>query len=139
MEQVYKDLVDREMGKWQTLLELLRAEQQALQQGDISGLTAISNTKLELVRILDKLADEREKWQAQNPDAAVCMTTEKVLLKLRDTARTLNQQNGMLIDRRLTAVRKAVDILLGGASRQNVYDQGGQLTSRHSYQPLTAA
>jgi flagellar biosynthesis/type III secretory pathway chaperone len=67
------------------------------------------------------------------------MTTEKVLIKLRDSARALNQQNGSLIDRRLYAVRRAVDVLLGSARKQNVYTQDGQLTARNSWQPLSAA
>jgi flagellar biosynthesis/type III secretory pathway chaperone len=139
MEQAYTNLVDREMSKWEALLELLRAEQNALQQGDISDLAVICNTKLDLVRNLHQLADEREKWKANNPKAPICMTTEKVLNKMRDSARTLNQQNGSLIDRRLHSVRRAVDVLLGSARKQNVYSQDGQLTSRNSYQPLSAA
>jgi flagellar biosynthesis/type III secretory pathway chaperone len=139
MEQSYTDLIDSEMGKWEALLDLLNAEQAALQQGDISDLAVICNTKLDLVRDLDRLCDAREKWKTGNPKAPICMTTEKVLNKMRDTARTLNQHNGSLIDRRLYAVRRAVDVLLGSARKQNVYTQDGQLTTRNSYQPLSAA
>ena len=139
MEQAYVQLVERETFEWNTLVNLLRVEQAALQLGDISNLAHISNSKLDLVRSLDRMAEEREKWQSQHPTQAAAVKSMKTLLELRETARTLNQQNGTLIDRRLHAVRKAVDILLGSARKQNVYDQEGQLTSRHSYQPLSAA
>ncbi len=139
MTQAYAALVDRETNEWNTLLDLLRVEQAALQRGDISDLARISNAKLDLVRSLDQLAEEREQWQALHAPASTSHLPEKRLLELRESARTLNQHNGLLIDRRLHSVRKAVDILLGSASSHNVYDQEGQQTSRQSYRPLTAA
>ena len=139
MQQAYAALVDRETNEWNTLLELLRVEQAALQQGDISDLARITNAKLDLVRSLDQLAEEREQWQALHAPASVGHSTDRQLLELRESARTLNQHNGVLIDRRLHSVRKAVDILLGSASRHNVYDQEGQQSSRQSYRPLSAA
>lgn len=139
MKQAYAALVDRETNEWNTLLELLHVEQAALQQGDISDLARITHAKLDLVRSLDQLAEEREQWQTLHAPSSVGHPLEKGLLELRESARTLNQHNGLLIDRRLHSVRKAVDILLGSATKHNVYDQEGQQTSRHSYRPLTAA
>ena len=139
MKQKYTEMVDRETHKWHTLLELLRVEQAALQQGDISDLPRIINAKLELVRSLDQLAEEREEWQALHAPSSVGHPLEKGLLDLRESARTMNRHNGLLIDRRLHSVRKAVDILLGSASRHNIYDQEGQQATRQSYRPLTAA
>ena len=139
MKQAYAALVDRETNEWNTLLELLHVEQAALQQGDISDLARITHAKLDLVRSLDQLAEKREEWQALHAPSSVGHPLEKGLLELRESARTLNQHNGLLIDRRLHSVRKAVDILLGSATKHNVYDQEGQQTSRQSYRPLTAA
>lgn len=139
MKQKYADLVDRETKEWNTLLELLRVEQAALQQGDISDLPRIINAKLDLVRSLDQMAEEREEWQALYAPAAAGHPVDKRLLDLKESARTMNQHNGLLIDRRLHSVRKAVDILLGSAAKHNVYDQEGQQASRQSYRPLTAA
>jgi flagellar biosynthesis/type III secretory pathway chaperone len=139
MNPTYAALVDRETNEWNTLLDLLRVEQAALQQGDISDLAHISNAKLDLVRSLDRLAHEREQLLTQHAPVSVGHLSDKGLLELRESARTLNQHNGALIDRRLHSVRKAVDILLGSASRHNVYDQEGQQASRQSYRPLTAA
>jgi flagellar biosynthesis/type III secretory pathway chaperone len=139
MKQAYAALVDRETNEWNTLLELLHVEQAALQQGDISDLPRITNAKLDLVRSLDQLAEEREQWRALHAPASAGHPIEKRLLELRESARTLNRHNGLLIDRRLHSVRKAVDILLGSASRHSVYDQEGLQASRQSYRPLTAA
>ncbi|MGA7180212.1 MAG: flagellar protein FlgN [Thiobacillaceae bacterium] len=139
MEPAYAQLMERETFEWNALVNLLRIEQTALQQGDISNLAQISNSKLDLVRSLDRMVEEREKWQSQNPQQNAAAPSLETLLELREAARTLNQQNGTLIDRRLHAVRKAVDILLGSASKQNVYTQDGQMTARSSYQPLSAA
>ena len=139
MKQAYAALVDRETKEWNTLLELLHVEQAALQRGDISDLPRIVDAKLDLVRSLDQLADEREQWQALHAPTSAGHPADKGLHDLRESARTLNQHNGLLIDRRLHSVRKAVDILLGSATKHGVYDQEGQQTSRQSYRPLTAA
>ncbi|MGO9445023.1 MAG: flagella synthesis protein FlgN [Thiobacillaceae bacterium] len=134
-----KQLLEDEALEWNALVTLLQDEQTALLQGDISNLAQLSQSKLDRVRLLNRMVEDREAWQSQDPRRTSEAAATKALYELRETARNLNHQNGQIIDRRLHSVRKAVDILLGSAARQSIYDQGGQVSTRMSGQAISAA
>lgn len=144
-----------ELAAWQSLVEVMHDEEQALTDGDTERLAQISTAKLTLLQSVSDFTqirhaglqaaglpfdhagmtawlgqvgqpEHREQWQQMRA--------------LETTARALNQRIGALIELRLNSTRQALNVLLHSAtSHGSLYDQEGLAVSAHKGKPLTAA
>lgn len=118
----------------------LHAEQQALIDGDIAALTAISASKLKQVELLNSLAAQRleriaslgltadrdgmEKWAAQA--GIVAVEAWHAMLAVAGKAHQTNQINGTLIQNRLQSNKQMMSALLAASNQANLYGPDGQ-------------
>lgn len=144
-----------ELAIWQSLVEVMQDEEQALTDGDTDRLPQISAAKLTLLQSVNDftqirhaglqaaglpidpagmtvwldqvgLPEHREQWQR--------------LRTLESSAQALNQRIGALIELRLASTRQALNVLLHSATRHgSLYDQEGLAVAAHKGKPLTAA
>ena len=134
--------ITRECDATQGFVEILRQEQQALQQADISLLPALAAEKACQAQQLAQLADARHGWLAmrgypqdhlgmerglQDCPAAADAWTE--LLQLAENANQLNRINGILLDQRLRYVQQRLSVLQSSVSSipgAGLYGSDGQ-------------
>jgi flagella synthesis protein FlgN len=123
---------------------LLQAEQDALVQGDPDRLAALAADKATQIELLTLLGEGRSRhlaaqdlsgnadgmltWLGRNPGfgAAVRKIWGK-LLEQAETARQINQSNGLLIESRLQQNRLKLTVLQTAAAADGVYRPDGQL------------
>lgn len=153
-----QSLIDRltaENAAWQTLLQLLQDEEQALIEGAADRLAGLNTAKLNQLQTVSdharsRLADLQaaghtpdhagmDAWLTQlgQPEARAYWQ------QLRDReqdAQAMNQRIGALIELRLASTRQALNVLVQSATSQGgLYDQAGQSVAAHKGKPLTAA
>ena len=123
---------------------LLQAEQEILVRGDAEGLAAMANDKADKIDLLALLGAQRSRhlaaqdlsdstdgmlaWLSRNPGfAAAVGKIWRELLKHAETARQINQSNGLLIETRLQHNRLKLSALQAAAPADSVYRADGQL------------
>lgn len=121
------------------VVDLLRREQLALQQADISALDPLIQEKNYQLQQLAQLADARKQWIAtlghgldregterafrDCPDAAVAWAE---LLDLAKTAVQINKINGLIIDRRVRHNQRVLRELRAATQATALYGSDGQ-------------
>jgi flagella synthesis protein FlgN len=132
----------REHDATQDFIDILRREQNALQQADGSLLRPLATEKSELAQQLAQLADARNRWLAMLgylqdrigmeralQDSPAAAEAWQKLLRLAETASHLNKINGILVGQRLRYNQQRLSALQAAAnSAQTVglYGADGQ-------------
>jgi flagellar biosynthesis protein FlgN len=123
---------------------MLRSEQDALVQGDADRLAQLATEKAGQIELLTHLGELRSRhlasqnlpgsaegmlaWLSRNPGfAAAVRKLWQGLLAQAETARQLNQVNGVLIENRLQQNRLRLAVLRTAAASDGVYRADGQL------------
>jgi flagella synthesis protein FlgN len=123
-------------------LEVLKREQHALQQSDISLLPALAAEKARQAQHLIELADARDRWLSMEGKLKGPRGMEQALqsfpaaadawddlLQLAETADQLNRINGTLINQRLRYVRQRLSVLqapINSMPHAGLYGSNGQ-------------
>jgi flagella synthesis protein FlgN len=130
-------------------ISLLEAEQEILVQGDAERLAALAPDKAAKIDLLAHLGEQRRRhlaaqnlndsadgmltWLGRNHGfAAAVRKIWRELLARAESARQLNQSNGLLIDNRLQQNRLKLSVLQTAAAGEGVYRADGQLGSLRS-------
>ncbi len=123
---------------------LLKAEQDALVQGDTERLAQLAADKAAKIELLSHLGELRSRhlaaqnlsgnaegmlsWLHRNPGFATAVgKIWRELLAQAETARQINQSNGLLIESRLQQNRLKLAVLQTAAGTDGVYRSDGQL------------
>ena len=140
---------------WQTLMQVLRDEEQALIDGAADRLAPLNASKLvQLEAVSDharsRLADLRatghtpdhagmDAWLTRD-ERPESRRTWQQLCEMEREAQAINQRIGALIELRLSTTRQALNVLVHSATRQSgLYDHAGLAVASHKGKPLTAA
>lgn len=132
-----------------TFIGILQAEQEVLVHGDAERLAALAPDKATQIELLDRLGGQRKRhlaaqnltdsedgmlaWLSRNPGlAAAVRKLWRELLVRAETARQINQTNGLLIDNRLQQTRGKLAVLQTTAASEGVYRQDGQLRAQRN-------
>lgn len=131
-------------------VSLLREEQEILVRGDAERLALIAPEKAAKINLLTELGEQRNRylssqnltrnaegmttWLKRNPSlAASARKIWEQLLACAETAREINQSNGLLIESSLQQNRLRLGILQVANASEGVYRPDGQLRSlRHA-------
>jgi len=133
---------------------LLQAEQDALVQGDADRLAELAADKAAKIELLTHLGELRSRhlaaqnlsasaegmlsWLNRNPGfAAAVRKIWRELLARAETARQINQSNGLLIESRLQQNRLKLAVLQTAAAADGVYRSDGQLRPLRSARSLS--
>jgi flagella synthesis protein FlgN len=128
----------------QRMIELLKQEQAHLIKADIEGLIAITDEKSQTATKMAVSACQRYQalatagfaaneggmraWlDTAAPDSEICHFWQD-LLKLAKSAKSMNNTNGLLINKHLVHNQKALEVLRGN-SGANFYGPNGKSTS----------
>lgn len=123
---------------------LLQTEQEVLVRGDAEGLAALASDKADGLDLLILLGEQRSRhlaahnlagsadgmvtWLSRNPGfAAAVSKIWRELLAQAETARLINQNNGLLIEARLQQNRLKLAVLQTAVAADGVYRPDGQL------------
>ena len=148
------DVVQKEVGALQRLLEFLEQVQQVLVQHDVERLGELvieqqalvdETARLERQRaeVVDQLApslqDEAKSLtlkklidRLQGPHSDRLSEMRQTLIELHDRIQKANRNNGLLIKQSMKYVDKSLQILTGGANGGGVYVRSGKLEGRSS-------
>ena len=134
--------IGREREAAREFVEVLKREQHALQQADISLLPALAAEKARRAQHLSELSDARNRWltMRENPesrsgmehalqDLPAAADAWSDLLRLAETADQLNKINGALIGQRLRYVQQRLEVLqspMSSAFATALYGSNGQ-------------
>ncbi|OGV73801.1 MAG: hypothetical protein A3B82_02920 [Methylophilales bacterium RIFCSPHIGHO2_02_FULL_57_10] len=129
-----------ELKALQEFKATLQAEQKALVAGDVATLTALSQSKLDQIDHLNRLATKRldhiaslgftanrhgmDEWAEHMGTAA--LDVWRSLLKITSEAHQANQVNGTLIQTHLQHNQQALAVLLAATNRASLYGSDGQ-------------
>ena len=142
-------LVDERIA-FSSICSLLQVEQEALVQGQADRVADLAVDKATQIESLSRLADQRSRhltlqglsgnaegikvWLNRNP--ALALTAKKAwseLMAVAETARQLNQDNGILIESKLQQNRQKLAVLQSsGVSSDGVYHSDGRLSPLRS-------
>jgi len=133
-------LLAEEIARYETLLDLLERESEALCRVDARALEDAANAKFAVVGELERLEAERHdaltkeclphndigmrQWLARLEGDAACAAWER-LRDLAFRARDANARNGRMLERSRRHFASALRALLGAAGVPEVYDAGG--------------
>lgn len=125
----------------QQLIELLKQEQAQLVHADINGLKAVTEDKARAVNNMVELTNLRyqalaaagftaneegmQAWLKANAQLDEAESLWQSLVKLAQTAKSLNGTNGLLIGKHMSHNQKALNILQGSRTT-NFYGPNGQ-------------
>jgi len=142
-----------EIASYRALLDLLRAEQDALRSADAEALPQLSRAKLRQVNALQEFALARSQLlrAASLPETAAGMSSLlscgseppgagelwKKLLQLAEEARSLNALNGRLALVQQCHFDRAISALLQAAGRLGIYGADGR--PQHGASPRALA
>lgn len=135
---------------------LLQAEQEVLVRGDAERLAELAPGKAAQIDLLTRLGEQRKRhlasqdladsakgmpaWMKRNLGfAAAVRTLWRELLARAETARQLNQSNGLLIENWLQQNRLKLAVLQSAAAADGVYRPDGQLRPLRSARSLDQA
>lgn len=133
----------------------LTDEQEALKQGKVDGLPAVTARKAAIVERLNAAENSRNAflrqaghngdrqgmldWLAKNRDDRATAQAWAKLLKRAAEARELNNLNGQLIAMRLQATNQALAVLTQQAQRTSLYGPNGHTTQLTGSRIIDAA
>lgn len=137
-------------------INLLQAEQQVLVHGDAERLAQLAPDKAAHIDRLTRLGEQRKRhlsaqnladsaqgmlaWMNRNLGfAAAVRTLWRELLARAESARQLNQSNGLLIENWLQQNRLKLAVLQSAAAADGVYRPDGQLRPLRSARSLDQA
>ncbi len=140
-----------------SICRLLQVEQDALVQAQADRVAELADEKAIQLDALSRLADQRNRhltaqglsgnaegieiWLSRNPELA--STAKKAwfeLMAVAETARQLNQDNGLLIESKLQQNRQKLAALQSsGASPDGVYHSNGRLGTLRSARSFSQA
>lgn len=140
---------------WQTLLQVLRDEEQALVDGAADQLAPLNASKLVQLEALSDHARSRlaglraaghtpdhagmDAWLAHD-ERPESRRAWQQLCEMEQEAQAINQRIGALIELRLSTTRQALNVLVHSATRQSgLYDHAGLAVAAHKGKPLAAA
>lgn len=136
---------------------LLQVEQDALVQGQADRVAELAVDKATQIEALTRLSDQRSRylssqglsgnaegikiWLSRNPEfASAAKKAWSELMTVVETARQLNQDNGILIESKLQQNRQKLAVLQSsGASSDSVYHSDGRLSPLRSARPFSQA
>lgn len=136
------DLLVRELAQLSDFIALLEDEQQALKQGEVSQLQAITPRKQEMASALNETENTRlqlislqpgenpksamERWLAERPGEVSAHTSWQELLNAAIRAKRLHEINGGLIGMHLQHTNEMLEALGVATSRQaTLYGSNG--------------
>lgn len=133
-----------------TLLQLLKQEQEHLIHANLDGLTGVTEEKTSAVARMTALALHRhrtlaaagfeasesgmQRWVATAPAAVIKSWDD--LLGIARQAKELNRTNGLLINQHITRNQNALNVLQGNQNGGGMYGPNGQATSKNSSRTL---
>lgn len=136
------DLLGEEVRLLGAFVDLLRQEQQSLQQGTVDALVALAEKKSVMANQLTDLQGQREDllaaaglgkgraamdaWLTTAPDRR---PRWQELLRLAEEARNLNELNGKLIGIQMQNNQQALAALLNAGGQFVTYGPDGQQTA----------
>ena len=137
-------------------ISLLQAEQEVLVRGDAERLAELAPGKAAHIDLLTRLGEQRKRhlssqgladsakgmlaWMNRNLGfAAAVRTLWRELLARAETARQLNQSNGLLIENWVQQNRLKLAVLQTAAAADGVYRPDGQLRPLRSARSLDQA
>lgn len=145
----------REAALVRAFIACLGDEQEALKQGDVQALPAITARKSALAAQLNATEGERnvllgqqgyagdrdgmQAWLAANRNDRATAREWAGLLRAAAEARELNEINGRLIAMRLQATNQALEALSQEARSSTLYGPDGQSTQRTGSRIIDAA
>lgn len=131
--------ITRECDATRDFIDLLKREQHALQQADVSLLPPLEKEKAQQAQQLARLADARHRWLAKLGHTQDRLGIERgletcpaaadawrELLQLAETASQLNKINGILIHQRLRYNQQALSVLQAATRGTGLYGSDGQ-------------
>jgi flagella synthesis protein FlgN len=129
----------------QRLVELLKQEQAQLIKADIEGLIAVTEEKTRAVARMSELTNRRYRalaaagfapkedgmraWLNTSAPASDASHCWQDLLKLAQSAKTLNNTNGLLINQHMVRNQSALNVLQG-TQGGGFYGPNGQSTTK---------
>ena len=147
-----QSLLGEEAAAVAQFVDLLGAEQRALQDGDLEILPGLTEKKTALVAHLTRLGQSRnlhlqaarlptdqaglDAWVAGQPERRALVDQ---ILALAAEARELNRLNGLLIANRLQQTQSALDILTRSQTGGGLYGPDGQTSNRSGYRFFDSA
>jgi flagella synthesis protein FlgN len=131
--------ITRERDATRDFVDVLKREQQALQQADVSLLPLLEKEKARQAHQLAQLADARNHWLGKlgyTPDrlgiergletCPAAADAWRELLQLAETASQLNKINGILVHQRLRYTQQALSVLQSATHGTGLYGADGQ-------------
>ncbi|WP_088709647.1 flagella synthesis protein FlgN, partial [Noviherbaspirillum denitrificans] len=131
-----------EIGAANSLLALLKQEQESLINADVDALPKLTEEKTKIVVRMNELAQIRhkalgsagfdanetgmQKWVDSAAGSSVAGKSWKELLDLARQAKELNRVNGLLIGQHLGRTQAALNILHGAPQGGAMYGPNGQ-------------
>lgn len=138
------DGLDDEIKESNTLLQLLKDEQDVLIRADVEELARLTEEKNKSIARMAELAQRRHRvlaatgfeaseagmkvWLKSAAPAAARMWTS--LLDVARQAKEQNRINGLLIGKHMARTQAALNILHGGQQAGNMYGPNGQSTGQ---------
>ena len=107
-----EDLLDREIDAARLLASILSAERTALTGTSTEAVQTTAAEKVQLLRTIEKLEEER---RAQGAAAGQTLPAWRTLLELMAGCRAANEVNGYIINLRRGQIKQLIDIVRGGA------------------------
>lgn len=135
------DLLERQLADAISLSQVLEDELEALTKADADGIARITDHKNQLMLALDQLGREQTDLLASirasadtssrsailawcSPDGALAAQWDEVTERLSECNQK-NQRNGLLVQKRLTHVRRALNILDNAQPEAGEYGPDG--------------
>lgn len=107
-----EELLDREIDAARLLASILAAERTALTGRSTQIVQAMAGEKVQLLRTIEKLEEER---RALGAAAGQALPAWRTLLELMAGCRAANEINGYIINLRQGQIKQLIDIVRGGA------------------------
>jgi len=149
------ELLGRESALVKEFIGVLKAEQDALKQGNVAGLDGIAAKKSSLTSQLNSLDQERCRllraaglsndkkgirgWLARNPSDRGMVNEWAKLIRLASEARDINNLNGQLISIHMQATEQALSALTWQPQRSVLYGRDGHSASGPTKRIIDAA
>lgn len=149
--------IDQDLQICNNLLQLLKAERQALDERNFALLEEIIYQKSTALQSLERSADQRAAWLRDNPTAApdaaledqwTALLTQSApqLVTRWESLRTLlaecqaaNDVNGRLLSRKQATYAQLLKVMRGQTESANLYSPKGSARGRPPGQPLGSA
>lgn len=141
-----------ELNAGNTLLQLLKQEQEHLINADLEALTKVTEEKAKVVARMTELAQRRhralgaggfdasesgmQEWLNSRAASPAIGKFWKELLDLAQQAKELNRTNGLLIGQHMARNQSALNVLQGNPQGGTMYGPNGQSTTQPSSRRL---